>query len=579
MSTINLLTALDAFQSGDQLAAFDTSNGDARRGSISLLQTYLQNNLDFTDVGNIDLANLTYNQGATDAQDRTLKSRLQDRISVKDFGATGDGSTDDTDSIQNALDYALSSGRRGVVFMPPGEYRTTGTITVSGTGVRLEGEMGEFSTIITADHKTGPVVRVKDRRSGISNLEISASATRTAGPLGSNYGVWIESDDSAGFRPTYGKYENVIIHDQPNTGMLIISACWFSRFTNVQIYDCAGHGMQFDYGSETGRSVTENPGEVLIDRCQIYSCAGNGLIIGNDDNQSNRGFRFDIRNLDLFYNAEAAGVRRSADQMWAFMDTSSMFISALDGADQADTASTTRGLFLAGRANIIGNTRFLNVTPAAMRIADIGVGGYTTEGITIRDFVLFGSHQASLDPVITLDSGISGITIDSRTKANVTSLTAVNQSDPALTKAPVVVYKTATETVNNSNTLQDDDELAIELLPSERAQFKFNLLYRGNATADIKFGLSIPAGATINFCTENGTKINTADTIAIQNVIFSTSSTIQLGTDPSNTRQATIVGEIRTNGTGGDLQLQWAQNVATVADTDVLAQSHLIVWR
>jgi len=34
---------------------------------------------------------VTYNQGGTGAQDRTLTSKLQDTVSVKDFGAVGDG--------------------------------------------------------------------------------------------------------------------------------------------------------------------------------------------------------------------------------------------------------------------------------------------------------------------------------------------------------------------------------------------------------------------------------------------------------------------------------------------------------
>lgn len=48
MTTINKLSALDAIAAGDQLAVYDNSNGDARRSSITLLQTFMQDNLTFS---------------------------------------------------------------------------------------------------------------------------------------------------------------------------------------------------------------------------------------------------------------------------------------------------------------------------------------------------------------------------------------------------------------------------------------------------------------------------------------------------------------------------------------------------
>ena len=69
-------------------------------------------------------------------QGRTVADRLGDQVSVKDYGATGDGVTDDTAAIQLALD----SSR--VVHFPPGDYRVSTTLlipsntTITGSGYR-----------------------------------------------------------------------------------------------------------------------------------------------------------------------------------------------------------------------------------------------------------------------------------------------------------------------------------------------------------------------------------------------------------------------------------------------------------
>jgi polygalacturonase len=75
---------------------------------------------------------------------RTIKSKLNDTVSVKDFGATGDGTTDDTAAIQAAIDsLCVGSGGTGV-YIPAGKYVTTSVLTCSITttnkGLRIYGD-------------------------------------------------------------------------------------------------------------------------------------------------------------------------------------------------------------------------------------------------------------------------------------------------------------------------------------------------------------------------------------------------------------------------------------------------------
>lgn len=57
-----------------------------------------------------DLLDSNFLSSATDAVTRTLQSRLDERLSLADFGVVGDGVTNDTDEIVNAIDAAIELG-------------------------------------------------------------------------------------------------------------------------------------------------------------------------------------------------------------------------------------------------------------------------------------------------------------------------------------------------------------------------------------------------------------------------------------------------------------------------------------
>jgi len=68
-----------------------------------------------------------WNQSGSGAVTRTVESKLRDVVSVKDFGAVGDGVTDDTAAIQAAVTYAYSSGKD--LFWDKGSYSTSTSIS------------------------------------------------------------------------------------------------------------------------------------------------------------------------------------------------------------------------------------------------------------------------------------------------------------------------------------------------------------------------------------------------------------------------------------------------------------------
>ena len=78
--------------------------------------------------------NIIYTPAGTGAVSRTVESKLGETVSVKDFGAVGDGVTDDTAAIQAAID----SGAKEV-FFPKGTYYFTSNITLA-SNQRLKGD-------------------------------------------------------------------------------------------------------------------------------------------------------------------------------------------------------------------------------------------------------------------------------------------------------------------------------------------------------------------------------------------------------------------------------------------------------
>lgn len=70
-------------------------------------------------------------QSGTGATLRTSQDKMRDIVSVKDFGAVGDGITNDRAAFQAATDYCASQTWGGTVYIPPGIYNIVGTVSQS----------------------------------------------------------------------------------------------------------------------------------------------------------------------------------------------------------------------------------------------------------------------------------------------------------------------------------------------------------------------------------------------------------------------------------------------------------------
>ena len=134
-----------------------------------------------TSVSSTD--QMTYNEGSTSAVNRVLTSRLQDFVSVKDFGAVGNGTTNDTTAIQNAIN-AVSTAGGGVVFFPEGSYACANLIPKNN--VTLQGS-GSAATILLNNSAIYSVITTWTLAPGSSGAAITAYVA--AAPRTTNFHV------------------------------------------------------------------------------------------------------------------------------------------------------------------------------------------------------------------------------------------------------------------------------------------------------------------------------------------------------------------------------------------------------
>lgn len=133
-------------------------------------------------------------QAGTGASSRTVQSKLRDVVSVKDFGAAGDGVADDTAAFNLAIAWANAKGGNdraniigSTIFIPEGRYRITAAlnpVTVSsvyfvgaskGSAVILSTSIGSIFTFGDSTLANTPV------GGGVSDVKIEYPSGPTGG--------------------------------------------------------------------------------------------------------------------------------------------------------------------------------------------------------------------------------------------------------------------------------------------------------------------------------------------------------------------------------------------------------------
>jgi hypothetical protein len=298
-----------------------------------------------------DIADLTANLNADGGA--VHKDALP--VNVKDFGATGDGVTDDTAAIHAARDAGAASNRD--IYFGPGDFLSPGlTANVPGQTWLLD----KATTIVLDPADTNHAITVAASGVAIRGGGKIAAGTATHACIFINAGI---SDvDMDGMELEGGTYG---VRVKGGTGAVT---------TRVSVVDCyvhnqVSHGVYFNWETEDSR----------ISGCNIASPGGNGIWVGNNslrpkitDNIITSSGRIGI---EVFNGSGDALVSGNTVNI-----CSSIGIS-LDRADRSQVALNTiissgsYGLELAGSnaCAVLGNTVRL-AGSVGVSISALGVG-------------------------------------------------------------------------------------------------------------------------------------------------------------------------------------------------------------
>lgn len=233
--------------------------------------------------------------------DRRYIRKYDGYLSVKWFGAEGDGVTDDTKAIQKAIDFLNPSSvlvykfetapkTGGIVYLPKGKYRTTKTLWLTN-GVVLKGETGQgaYSQFDNAAKVSSAVIfgDLTDKGWVIQTQswetkDVNLNSVPPRHVQWNEMTHWRQSDGNALTITSACGVEDLIIitrgsNDNPVMGGIRLCSTTYSHVKNVEIHD-AVMGIMIDCALQV---KIEDVHFHVRNSGIIVSQSANGVILNN----------------------------------------------------------------------------------------------------------------------------------------------------------------------------------------------------------------------------------------------------------------------------------------------------------
>ena len=191
-----------------------------------------------------DLADLGggFIQAGTGAVQRTVESKLQDVVSVKDFGAKGDNIQDDTTYIQAALN------TQKAIYIPAGTYKITSPLRVYNS---IRGESPSksifYNYVTTPGGQTIPEACLDVSGASYYSVFENFAVAGQAGNTSTGITTRSQSDVTAsnGDNPSYCMWEKVYSYSNAKDGFYLKRA-WANRFNMCKFHYNGRWGFNVD---------------------------------------------------------------------------------------------------------------------------------------------------------------------------------------------------------------------------------------------------------------------------------------------------------------------------------------------
>ena len=209
-------------------------------------------------------------------------------INVKDFGAKGDGQTDDTEAVTKACNSSFG----GLVEFPAGSYRITKTINILLSENGPTGITGSGGTARVIMEGTGPAFRFRGSHQGSASPATVTDLTwdKERMPMVEAIEIVGKNPCSNGleFQHTHMPVIRAVLIRDVNHGIYLTSRNRNVIISNCHIYNCKGIGVYLD---------SVNLHQIIISDSHISYCKQGGIKVNKSEIRN-----FQITGNDIEYN-------------------------------------------------------------------------------------------------------------------------------------------------------------------------------------------------------------------------------------------------------------------------------------